>query len=99
MGFFNLKDISLQMTNYTEMLLNSVKPIPSKKGQLNGIYTNSLLKGYKSTRNHHVYIRKANNLNGRNISDQHSFPTNYPSTTYMQNSMPSIGVNMGAIPW
>ncbi len=85
------------MTNYDENLLNSMKPLPRIKGQLNGIYTPSLVRELNNTKSHLSYRNKKNY--SRNVSDCHSFPTNYPSTAQMENSMPTIGVNMGPVPW
>ena len=43
---------------------------------------------------------KKNNKNGYyNYSDNYNFPSNTPSVSYMINSLPSTGTNLGTIPF
>lgn len=40
-----------------------------------------------------------NLLNNKNYGDRYEFPVNYPSVSEMQNSVGTIGTNLGTIPF
>lgn len=69
------------------------------------VFTYRTIYSYKTKRreiNEMNKMQSSTNFNtskNKNYGDAYNFPTNYPSVAQMQNSMISVGTNMGTIPF
>jgi len=90
-------------SEYNKRILNRCKPLENDGKVFNGAYTQGFNNKMNSTQTYwncvNNYKNSNSNSNEKNISDGHSFPTNYPSVNSMHVSHIQIGVNLGHIPF